>query len=150
MKKQNKTRYWIAVASKNHVERGVKEEIAQVCHGKASPLKRLKQGDWLLYYSSKLFFESPEPCQAFTAIGQVADDTVYQFDMGGGFLPFRRNIKYYPCNQLPIKTLIDQLSFIKNKQQWGYVFRFGLIEIPENDFKQIAQKMLLNPKLIEE
>jgi hypothetical protein len=27
--------------------------------------------------------------------------------------------------------LIERLSFIENKQRWGYVFRYGQIEIPE-------------------
>jgi hypothetical protein len=30
----NKTKYWIIVASKDHVQRGIKEGIAQACHGK--------------------------------------------------------------------------------------------------------------------
>ncbi|GAB4226009.1 MAG: hypothetical protein Tsb0021_01550 [Chlamydiales bacterium] len=31
-------RYWIAVASKKHVQKGVLEGFAQVCHGKKGPL----------------------------------------------------------------------------------------------------------------
>lgn len=45
------TRYWIAVASKEHAQKGIDECIAQVCHGKQNPLKRMKTGDWLIYYS---------------------------------------------------------------------------------------------------
>jgi hypothetical protein len=39
------TRYWMIVASKDHVEVGVKQGFAQACHGKVSPLKRMQPGD---------------------------------------------------------------------------------------------------------
>jgi hypothetical protein len=38
------TRYWIGVASKEHVQRGVLGGFAQVCHGKAGPLNRMEEG----------------------------------------------------------------------------------------------------------
>lgn len=82
-------RYWVIVASKNHVMRGVQSGIAQANHGKAAPLKRMNVGDGVLYYSPKLEFEGNEKLQAFTAIAQVVGEDVYQFDMGGGFIPFR-------------------------------------------------------------
>lgn len=44
-------RYWIGVASKEHVMRGVQGRFAQVCHGKAGPLKQMRPNDWLIYYS---------------------------------------------------------------------------------------------------
>ena len=38
-------RAWIAIASAEHVRRGVAGGFAQVCHGKAAPLRRLAPGD---------------------------------------------------------------------------------------------------------
>jgi hypothetical protein len=37
--------------------------------------------------------------------------------------------------------LLANLVFIKNQQAWGYVFRSGLLAIPEPDFQQIATAM---------
>lgn len=94
------TKYWIIVASKDHVQHGVEQGIAQACHGKASPLKRMTKGDYVLYYSSKVAFDHTEKCQEFTAIGQVKDDEVYAFQMSENFTPFRRNIDFshvQPC-----------------------------------------------------
>ena len=136
------TRYWIGVVSKNHVERGTREGIAQVCRGKAAPLKRMKQGDWLIYYSPKLTFEGKDPLKCFTAIGQLTDDEVYSFEMAPGFKPFRRKVAYKPCREVSILDLIEKLSFIKNKKSWGAVFRFGLVEIPKDDFDLISKRML--------
>ena len=142
MNKEMTTRYWIIVASRDHVSHGAQQGIAQACHGKASPLKRMKPGDWVIYYSSKERFGEPEKCQRFTAIGQVADDQVYPFDMGGGFVPHRRNIRYYESKDASILPMISELSFIKNKDKWGAPFRFGMLEIPYEDFLMIAKQML--------
>ncbi|WP_313897332.1 EVE domain-containing protein [Bacillus cereus group sp. BfR-BA-01380] len=49
----NEINYWIGVASRDHVLKGVEGGIAQLCHGDSSPLKRMKSGDWIIYYSSK-------------------------------------------------------------------------------------------------
>ena len=134
-------KYWLAVASKDHVENGVKEGFCQVCHGKEGPLKKMKKGDWLIYYSGKKTFGSNQLYQKFTAIGKVIDDSTYNFEMSKSFNPFRRNIQFLKANDLPIRPLIQDLSFIKNKEKWGSVFRFGFLEIDYNSFKIIFEGM---------
>jgi len=42
---------WIAVASAEHVRRGQSEGFMQVCHGKAAPLRRVRPGNRVVYYS---------------------------------------------------------------------------------------------------
>ena len=37
--------------------------------------------------------------------------------------------------------MIDRLTFIENKQHWGYKFRFGLFTIPQEDFELIKRAM---------
>ena len=135
-------RYWMIVASKNHVQYGVQAGIAQANHGKAAPLKRMSVGDRILYYSPKIEFGGDQPCQAFTAIGTVTGEQVYSFDMGNGFIPYRRDVEYMQCVDCPIQPLIPALSFVENKSRWGYVFRFGFLEIPQADFDLIAAQML--------
>ena len=137
-------KYWIAAVSKEHTQRGVSGGFIQVCHGNQSPLKRMKKDDYLLIYSSKNTIEGNEKCQAFTALGKVMDDEVYQFQMTENFKPFRRNIKFMECEEVPISPLVNDLEFISNKKSWGYPFRFGFFEIKENDFNFITSKMLKN------
>ncbi|MFC0181679.1 EVE domain-containing protein [Pseudarcicella hirudinis] len=139
-----KPRYWIAVISKEHAMRGVSGGFIQVCHGKQIPLKRMSQDDWILIYSPKIKMDCPDKCQAFTGIGQLKGDDVYAFQMTEDFVPFRRNVEFYDCTETPILPLISQLDFIQNKQSWGYPFRFGILEIQENDFNLIFSKMLAN------
>lgn len=121
---------------------GVKGGFTQAGHGKNVGLRRLSKGDWLVFYSPKTSYVDGEPLQAFTAIGQVADDELYQFEMAPDFVPWRRNVTFHDCTETPIKPLIDDLSFIQDKTHWGYKFRFGLFEIPEQDFRLIQDAMI--------
>ncbi len=135
-------KYWIGVVNKNHVEMGVEQGIMQLGHGKRGPLARLKKGDWLIYYSPAVDYQDKNPLQAFTALGQVADEQIYQFKVSDDFTPFRRKVNYLKVKDLPIRPLIDDLGFIKNKKSWGYVLRFGLVEIPQKDFELIRDLMV--------
>jgi len=135
-------KYWIIVASKDHVINGKAEGIAQACHGKAAPLKRMRKDDFILYYSGKQTLGKPQLCQEFTAIGKVTDDEIYQFQVSEDFCPSRRNIEFLPSEDVSILPLIDQLDFIQNKKSWGYPFRFGFFEIQQRDFNLISNKML--------
>ncbi|MDN3506630.1 MAG: EVE domain-containing protein [Simkaniaceae bacterium] len=135
------TRYWIGVASKEHVQRGVLGGFAQVCHGKAGPLNRMKEGDWIIYYSPNNKFKQKEPCQSFTAIGQIKYGDPYSFAMSEDFIPWRRNVSFIESCDVPIQQLLEELSFIKDTKKWGFPFRRGCFEISQRDFQTIAKAM---------
>ena len=136
------SKYWIAVASKDHVMRGVAGGFIQANHGKQAPLKRMKPGDWVLFYSPKQFLESDTKCQAFTAIGQISDEAIYQVTVTDDFVPFRRNVAFHSSTEVSILPLIEKLEFIPNKKSWGYPFRFGFFEISQPDFDLIQKGMI--------
>src|SRR5262245_52247856 len=100
-------KFWVNVVSHEHVKNGVIAGITQSCHGKSAPLKRMLCKDWIVHYSPKNEFLGKDPCRKFTSIGQVADGDVYQYDMGGGFVPWRRDINYLSSEPLPILDLLD-------------------------------------------
>jgi hypothetical protein len=102
----------------------------------------MHNGDWLIYYSPRISLDSTEQLQAFTALGQIADDEIYQVEESQTFKPFRRRVKYLQVVDADIGPLIPSLSFIKNKKSWGYAFRYGLVEIPKIDFDLISSKMM--------
>jgi predicted RNA-binding protein len=137
------TKYWIIVASKDHVNIGVNGGFAQANHGKQAPMKKLTKGDKIIFYSSKEKLGDEKPYQKFTAIGQVIDDEEYVgFMSDNNFKPYRRNIEFYKSNESDIKPLIEKLEFIPNKSKWGFPFRFGFFEISENDFNLIKNSMI--------
>ncbi|MFC5468235.1 EVE domain-containing protein [Cohnella suwonensis] len=135
-------RYWIGVVSASHVRRGVEGGFAQLCHGKSAPLRRMKPGDWLVYYSPRTDFGGGEPLQAFTAIGQVEDGDAYEYRMSDSFVPFRRDIRYTRCKEAKIAGMLGQLTFTRGQRNWGYLFRTGHFEIAREDFLTIASAML--------
>ncbi len=67
----------------------------------------------------------------------MVEESVYPCDMNNGFMPFRRSVEFFDCNEVSIIPLIANLHFIKNKRNWGYVFRYGLFEIEQLDFDLI-------------
>ncbi len=142
------SRYWISVVSASHVKRGVQGGFAQLCHGKSAPLRRMRPNDWLIYYSPRTDMDTGEALRAFTAIGQVADDRVYEYRMSESFVPFRRNIRYIPSREVKIAAILDKLGFTRGNRNWGYAFRFGHFEISREDFLTIAGAMLGDAKVV--
>lgn len=131
------SRYWIGVASADHVAVGVAGGFMQLNHGKAAPLRRLSAGDGILYYSAQQTFGSKTPLQAFTALGRVLPGDAYPAELNGQIM-YRKNVCFEPVHPRPIRPLIGELAFIRDKQHWGYVFRFGLVAIGQADFVRIA------------
>ena len=137
-------RNWIAVASAEHARRGCATPdtgYMQVCHGKSAPLKRMSAGDRVVYYSPALTMGGKDKLQRFVSIGLVQAGEPYAFDMGGGFVPFRRDVAYVVAQEASILPLLDDFEFVEDRQRWGYKFRFGLFDISDHDMRLIAQAM---------
>jgi len=135
------TTYWMNTVSRGHVTRGVAGGFTQANHGKPHMLRRMARDDWIVFYSPKTDYPHGDPLQAFTAIGRVADDEVYQEDFDPQFQPWRRRVEFLPCTETPIRPLIDELDFIENKAQWGFRFRSGVFKIDARDFAVIRAAM---------
>jgi hypothetical protein len=138
---------WIAVASAEHARRGCAAPAGfmQVGHGKLAPLRRLRPADRVAYYSPTITFGAKDNFQSFVSIGVVQEGEPYAVDMGGGFVPFRRDVVYVPTQEASILPLLDQFEFVENRQRWGYKFRFGLFEVSDHDMRLIALAMQTDP-----
>ena len=132
---------WIAVASAEHVSLGRADGFMQVCHGKSAPLKRVTPGSRVAYYSPTAHFGGKDKLQSFTAIGVVKTSEPYQFDMGSGFHPFRREVRWLKAQPAPIQPLLDKLEFSAGVRNWGQKFRYGLFSISDHDMDMIADAM---------
>ena len=130
---------WLGAVSRAHVQRGVSGGFAQVCHGKAAPLRRMQPGDWLIYYSPTTEMGG-EALHNFTALGEVLDDEVFQYNMGGGFVPFRRRIRYAKAREISLAALKDQLDLCA-QPNWGIVLQRGHLKLSPRDFATIAGAM---------
>ncbi len=134
-------KYWISVASREHVMCGVRGGFAQVCHGKVGALARMKPGDSIIYYSPVEVFGEKTPCRRFTAIGIIDNSEPYQHAMSASCVPWRRNVSFVPAREVSIEPMIEKLSFIINKQRWGFLFRQGCFSISSTDFEYICTQM---------
>ena len=141
---------WIAVASADPARRG-RDEMApgfmQVGHGKLAPLKRVQPGDRVAYYSPTLTMGAKDGFQSFVSIGIVQPGEPYAFDMGG-FVPYRRNVKYVKAKEASILPLLDDFEFVENRSRWGYKFRFGLFTISDHDMRLISGAMGVDAVLL--
>ncbi len=135
------TNHWTGVASAEHVRRGRSDGFMQLGHGKTAPLKRVKAGDRIVYYSPTVVFGKKDGLQAFTAIGTVKAGEPYVADMGKGFKPYRRDVSWAKAKEASIQPLLDDLEFTAGRTNWGYKFRFGLFPISAADFRLIAKAM---------
>ena len=140
-------RGWIAVACADHVALGVAGGFMQVCHGKAAPLRRMRAGQRIAYYSPTLAFQGRQPLQAFTALGVIRASDPYRFDMGGGFQPWRRNVDWLVSQPAEIRPLLGKLEFTAGRgSAWGFPLRFGVLPMSDADIAVIGAAMKAVPQ----
>ena len=65
----------------------------------------------------------------------------YRANMGGGFMPYRRNVSWLPAQTTPVRPLLDKLEFSAGKNNWAFPMRFGLFEISRADMNLISAAM---------
>ena len=130
---------WLGVVSRSHVQHGVQLGIAQFNHGKRAAVARPHAGDVVVYYSPRTDYPDGEPLKAFTAIGTVVDDEVWQADEGD-FKPWRRRVEYRESVEVPIADLAGRLEFTSSPN-WGYLLRRGLLPLAPGDVAVIESAM---------
>jgi len=136
------SRNWLGIASADHIRIGRAGGFMQLGHGKLAPLKRVKPGDRIVYYSPVTKYGEKDKLQAFTAIGVIKEGEPYEATMGEGFRAYRRDVTWKKrAKETPIAGLLERLELTKGKKNWGYQFRFGLIEISVRDMATIARAM---------
>lgn len=146
-------RYWMGVVQLDHVLRGVAGGFAQVNHGARGPLEWMGAADGFVYYSPRDSFPDGEPLKQFTAVGRVADGEAFQVTQGpsmsgpaSDFTPWRRRIEWdHDAVAIPIRPLLGSLDFTRDRPDWGYQLRRGVIELSRHDFELIRRQMRPSP-----
>lgn len=133
--------YWVGVVSKDHVEKGKLLEICQFCHGKSWPLKKISNGDYIIYYSPKKALNSTVPYKKFTAIAYIEDNDIYQERVSDHFSPYRIKARFIETSDVQLIDLKTKLSFLQSTKNYGLLFRKGFFQIKEGDFKKIYRAM---------
>jgi hypothetical protein len=131
---------WLGVVCRDHVARGRELGIAQLGHGKKAPLERLSAGDLLVYYSPRTSLRGGQPLQAFTAVGRVADDEIWQADEGD-FHPWRRRVAYAAAAREAKVADFGGALDLTAGPNWGHRLRRGLLPLSGHDIELIGAAM---------
>jgi len=73
------------------------------------------------------------PLQQFTAIGEIADDEIFQ-GHESEIRMFRRRVAYLPGTPVALGEVREELQLTR-APNWGYQLRRGLIPLDEHDLK---------------
>jgi hypothetical protein len=99
---------------------------------------------WLVYYSPHHRLGEHSPLQAFTAVGRLPDDEIWQADEGT-FRPFRRRADYRrDARHAPLADLRDRLDLTADPH-WGYLLRRGLVPLTDHDLALVHEAMTGEP-----
>ncbi|RIJ78726.1 EVE domain-containing protein [Nakamurella silvestris] len=134
-------RFWVNTISLDHLRIGIAGGFTQADHGAPTRLRTLGEGDEVVFYSPRTALRAGDPVQQFTAWGRVTADPIYQVTVSETAKPWRRNLVFQQVQPADIRPLIPQLSFIHNKENWGFTFRRGLFPIPREDFEVIRDSL---------
>ena len=140
-------KFWCGVVSQEHGKHSEEGGFCQIGSGRKGPLARMAVGDGLVLYSPLAQYGGKEKCQAFTAIGTVAGDDTYLFNLTPTFAPYRRDVRYRASTPAPIRPLLDQLAMTAGFANWGFKFRLGHFEISEADYLLIEGAMQAGAEL---
>ncbi len=133
-------RAWLGVVSADHVARAVSEGVAQVCHGRRAPLARMRDGDILVYYSPKTSRTDGTTLKAFTAVGEIRGEEIWQVDMGAGFTPFRRTVDWDTSVKPVALSAVQHDLELTSRTNWGYELRRGLLPLSFADLEVIKSR----------
>lgn len=117
--------------------------IVAFSHGKEPLVRNLAVGDTVIYYAPKTDLHG-DPVQAFVAHARITGTAPFQRDWLGDVTAWVREATFDPVAEIPVRSLLHDLSFVKNKPHWGMTFRGGRFSIPDADYRLIAKEMGLS------
>lgn len=135
-------RYWIGVVHRKQALAAKAAGFCAMSHGKEAAVAKLSVGDRVIFYAPKTDFDG-DTVQAFVALMTVTGDIVVQRNMPGtDFRPSTRDAEFAEVQEIPVRPLLEHLSFVKSPRHWGMAFRRSQFEVSESDFNLIADGMV--------
>lgn len=140
---------WICISTCENAEITHIKGIWGVAQRFRKSIDRVQIGDLLLVYTRQIVSGKNITPSAITGIFEVTseeyEDNTPIFEtpewMGNEKFPFRVKVKPIKIFKEPIifRSLVSNLSFIKNKKNWQGYIRTAMREISDNDFDYIIQ-----------
>jgi len=135
------TKYWIGVAHRKQALSAQSAGFVALSHGKKSAVAKLRVGDRVIYYAPKTDFEGAA-VQAIVALATITGETIYERNMPDtDFHPWVIDADFASVDEIPIRPLLESLSFVKDIRYWGMAFRRSQFQITKADFEILAGAM---------
>ena len=133
-------KYYILVTSKDDFSIDIQNELNVIGlpHSKRATAQKLQIGDRLVFYISKL--------GAFGGIAEVTSDYYYskekiwsdEYDLWPHRVRSKSIFHFKNITKvISIKSIWDNITFIKNKHKWGCYFQGSLRSITKEDYQVI-------------
>ena len=131
-------KHWVGVVAGDHAKVAVAEGVCAFSHGREAPVAKLSVGDRIAYCAPRTGINAGDVIQGFVALGTVTGDAVYQKEWADtGFVAWVRDARMRSVGPIPVKPMLEDLSFVTNPRYWGMAFRRGQFEISPGDFALI-------------
>lgn len=101
----------------------------------------MRPGDIAICYSPTQRFQSGDGLRAFTAFGILESGDPYLHDMGGGFVPWRRDVRWLQAMVTPLESVKERLALTQDPH-WGWKLRQGHVPLALKDAQTLAEAML--------
>jgi predicted RNA-binding protein len=130
---------FLLTASKDHLDIGKQSLFIQQKH--PHRIEKIRSGDYVVLYAGKARHGEKQAYQKIVSVCQATDDKYDRLPRsdGSGFF-YRKKVCYLPFDEIDIRSLIPNLSFIKNKARWGFYFMSGFSEIGMDDLQKIMKE----------
>ena len=136
------SRYYLGIAERNYARLCVEAGVVVLGIKGPAGVRKLSVGDGVIYYSPKTEPDG-ETLQCFTAIGEVTGEAPWEREFEGGTTLWVRDIAWRTeAREVPIRPLLETLSWVKNPRNWGFYMRGSSREIAGEDYAAIAGAML--------
>ena len=135
--------FWLCCVTQDNLNVALEAGVIGFKEHVGKNLARAGIGDKLIFYVSREQFSSNIPVRKCFGIAVIKESLYISSKRlwPNGLFPYRINIEVLSRNSARVETLIPNLSFIKNKKNWGSAFFPSVRQISPIDFELISRSM---------
>jgi predicted RNA-binding protein len=138
-------KHWVFPITLDNLSLCIKHGLIGMSGNNKLRVKNIYKDDLIVFYVSKEHYNTNvNPTKEFHSVAQCKGmPFIDNKKIWNGNLIFETRLPIKVINQkkCKIEPLIDKLSFIKNKKNWGSAFFSGARQIPPEDFFVIMKAM---------
>ena len=136
---------WIVTISEDNLQKTLKHNLIGLPERRRNLLKRVQQGDVVVFYIGKKRAGRGGPGASVSQFGPVAKVTGEEFSSdtpiwaskGNDLFRSRLPISLVSEGRVDAAIVIPHLDFVQNKDKWGLYFLTGIRKVSDEDYKTL-------------